>query len=65
MEGLKTKEERAVELKCQSELILGYITKISLNKWAIDDVIDSMYADLRYLEQEYGILQANKILNND
>ena len=57
--------DREIELKAQLEVISGYIVKIDLNRLTIEDVRDSLSKDLEYLQQEFGILQTNKILKND
>ena len=58
-----TKEEIEAELKGQLTIVSGYISKIELNKWTIDDVRNALYSDLEYLQQEFGVLQTNKIIS--
>jgi hypothetical protein len=49
-------------MKGQLEMIQGYITKIDIDQWTIEDVRNSLSKDREYLEQEFGLLQANKII---
>ena len=54
--------DRESELKGQLELVAGYIGKIDLDGWTIEQVRESLSKDLEYLQQEFGLLQAQKIL---
>jgi hypothetical protein len=56
---------KEAELKGMLEVVSGYISKIDLNKWTIEDVRDSLSKDFEYLQQEFALLQANKVLKND
>lgn len=56
--------DKESELKGQLELIAGYIGRIDLGGWAIEQVRDSLSKDLEYLQQEFGLLQTTKIIEN-
>lgn len=58
-----TPAEKEAELKGQLTLVAGYIGKIDLNGWTIADVRDALSKDLEYLQEEFGVLQTNKIIS--
>lgn len=57
--------QQECKLKAQLELVSGYISKIDLNGWGIEDVRDSLSKDYEYLQEEFGLLQTSRILKSD
>ena len=57
---IDNKEKIAIQL----EMILGYYTKIYLNKLSIDQVLDMLEHDRNYLQQEQNLLDATNIITN-
>lgn len=50
-------------LQAQLELVQGYLNKIVLDKWDREKIIETLWADRDYLQQEFTLLEAENIIN--
>jgi hypothetical protein len=52
-----------ITAKAQLEIIQGYYSKIVLNNLTIEQVLELFEKDREYLQQEFAIIQAKKIVS--
>lgn len=55
---------REAELKGQLIIISGYISKIDFDNWTLKDIREALSKDYEYLQQEFAVLQVQKITHN-
>lgn len=55
---------KEAELKGQLSIISGYISKIELDNWTLEDVRNALSKDYEYLQQEFALLHVQKITHN-
>lgn len=56
-------ENKKEVLQGQLEIIQGYLNKIEMDNWDREKIIETLWLDRDYLQQEFTLLEAENIIN--
>lgn len=56
-------EAKKKVLRAQLEIIQGYLLLINNKELSLDDIVENLWSDRDYLQQEFALLEANSIFN--